>query len=140
MEHNREKFGVLLKRIIGPGLASPIKFCKQYLASYNVSRVMFVFSMLSVGCILISDLVTNLLVYSLPGMILLYLTALCIPKVFLNQAGAAGRLAHTWFLRIVSVQMYVCMCACVSTPKLLITSGMMCCDMAGQISSMAFLW
>ena len=36
--------------------------------------VVSVFSMLSLGCILISDLlVANLLMYSLPGMIILYL-------------------------------------------------------------------
>ena len=47
----------------------------QTIACYNVSSsVMLVFSMLSLGRILLSDLVvTNLLVYSLPGMILLYL-------------------------------------------------------------------
>ena len=39
--------------------------------------VVLVFSMLGLGCILISDLVVaNLLMYSLPGMILLYLAAL----------------------------------------------------------------
>ena len=43
------------------------------MASYNVSSVVLVFSMLSLGRILISDLlVANLLVYSLLGMILLY--------------------------------------------------------------------
>ena len=46
-----------------------------------------VFSMLSLGRILISDLVvTNLLMYSLPGMILLYLAApFFTPKVFLDE-------------------------------------------------------
>ena len=45
--------------------------------------------MLSLGCILISDLVvTNLLMYSLPGMILLYLAApFFILKVFLDEYG-----------------------------------------------------
>ena len=57
-------------------LAGPIKLCKQFIASYNVFNVVLVFSMLSLGYILISDLVvTNLLMYSLPGMILLYLAA-----------------------------------------------------------------
>ena len=46
----------------------------QIIASYNVSSVVLVFSMLDLGCILISDLVVaTLLMYSLPGMILLYL-------------------------------------------------------------------
>ena len=46
----------------------------QTIASYNVSSVVFVFSMLSLGRILISNLVVaNLLMYSFPGMILLYL-------------------------------------------------------------------
>ena len=48
----------------------------QTIASYNVSSVVLVFSMLSLGHILISNLVVaNLLMYSLPGMILLYLAA-----------------------------------------------------------------
>ena len=51
-------------------LAGPIKLCKQLLAK----MCLVVFSMLSLDCILISDLViANLLMYSLPGMILLYL-------------------------------------------------------------------
>ena len=43
--------------------------------------------MLGLGCILISDLVvTNLLMYSLPVMILLYLAApFFTPKVFLDD-------------------------------------------------------
>ena len=46
----------------------------QAIASYNVSSVVLVFSMLSLGHILILNLlVANLLMYSLPGMILLYL-------------------------------------------------------------------
>ena len=46
----------------------------QTIASYNVSNVVLVFSMLSLGRILISNLVVaNLLMYSLSGMILLYL-------------------------------------------------------------------
>ena len=57
------------------------------IASYNVFSVVLVFSMLSLGCILISDLVVaNLLMYSLPGMILLYLAAsFFTPKVFLDE-------------------------------------------------------
>ena len=55
-------------------LVGPIKLCKQLLASYNVFSVALVFSMLSLGRVLISDLVVaNLLMHSLPGMILLYL-------------------------------------------------------------------
>ena len=68
-------------------LAGPIKLCKQQLASYNVFSVVLVFSMLSLGRIPISDLVVaNLLMYSLPGMILLYLaTPFFTPKVFLDR-------------------------------------------------------
>ena len=44
------------------------------MASYNVFSVVFVFSMLGLGHILISDLVdASLLMYSFPGMIPLYL-------------------------------------------------------------------
>ena len=53
-------------------LAGPIKLCKQQLAI----MYLVVFSMLSLDHILISDLVVaNLLMYSLPSMILLYLAA-----------------------------------------------------------------
>ena len=57
------------------------------IASYNVFSVVLVFSMLSLGRILISDLVVaNLLMYSLRGMILLYLaTPFFILKVFLDE-------------------------------------------------------
>ena len=68
----------------------------------------YVFTMLSLSCILISDLlVANLFMHSLSGMILLYLVVR-----FLKQARA-------WFLRIVSVRMYacVCVCVCVSAPE-----------------------
>ena len=53
----------------------------------NVFSVVLVFSMLGLGHILISDLVVaNLLMYSLPGMILLYLaTPFFTPKVFLDE-------------------------------------------------------
>ena len=49
--------------------------------------VVLVFSMVSLGHILISNLVVaNLLMYSLPGMILLYLAMPFItPKVFLDE-------------------------------------------------------
>ena len=65
-------------------LATPIKLI---VASYNVSIVVFyVFIILSLCCILISDLVvTNLFMHSLPGMILLYLARLFTPKVFLHE-------------------------------------------------------
>ena len=46
-------------------------------SSYNIN----VFSMLSLGCILVSDLVlVDLFMLSLPGMILLYLAALFYTK------------------------------------------------------------
>ena len=48
--------------------------------------------------------------------------------VILNQARAGRRPARTWFLRIVlSVSVYVCVFVC-SPPRLLITSGVMWCD------------
>ena len=49
--------------------------------------VVLVFSIIGLGRILISDLVVaNLLMYSLPGMILLYLVApFFTPKVFLDE-------------------------------------------------------
>ena len=57
-------------------LASPIKLCKQLLASYNVSIVVFVFSMISFDRILISDLViVNQFMCLLPGMIPFYLAS-----------------------------------------------------------------
>ena len=59
----------------------------QTTVRYNVFSVVLVLSILRLGCILISDLVVaNLLMYSLPGMILLYLAALFFtPKVFLDE-------------------------------------------------------
>ena len=46
--------------------------------------------------------------------------------IFLNQAFAGHRLACTWFLKIVSMQMSVCVNVCVSLPlRQSITSGMM---------------
>ena len=48
--------------------------------------VVIVFSMLGLGCILISDLVVaNLLMYSLPGMIILYLAAPFFTKGVLDE-------------------------------------------------------
>ena len=49
--------------------------------------VVLVFSIIGLGRILISDLVVaNLFMYSLPGMILLYLAApFSTPKVFLDE-------------------------------------------------------
>ena len=65
-------------------LAGPIKL--QTTASYNVFSVVLVFSMLSLGCIPISDLIiANLLMHSLPGMILLYLATFFTLKVFLDE-------------------------------------------------------
>ena len=56
------------------------------MAESNVFSVVLVFSILGLGRILISNLVVaNLLMYSLSGMILLYLTApFFTPKVFLD--------------------------------------------------------
>ena len=50
-------------------------------------NVVLVFSIIGLGLILILDLVVaNLLMYSLPGMILLYLAApFFAPKVFLDE-------------------------------------------------------
>ena len=51
--------------MVKSNLASPIKLCKHLRASYNVSSVVFVFSMLSLGHILVSDLlVVNKHMYS----------------------------------------------------------------------------
>ena len=63
-------------------LAGPIKLCNN--SYYNLFSVVFVLSMLGLGHILISDLVVaNLLMYSLPVMILLYLAVpFFTPKVF----------------------------------------------------------
>ena len=53
----------------------------------------------------------------------------CI-SVFLNQARTGHRPVRTWFLEIVSVRTSVCAFACVCPPpRLLITSGLMWCDM-----------
>ena len=58
-------------------------------SSFNVSSMvfMYVLSMLSLGCIVISDLVVvNLFMHSLSGMILLYLAApFFTVKVFLHE-------------------------------------------------------
>ena len=63
-------------------LAGPIKLYRQ--CYYDLFSVVFVLSMLGLGRILISDLVVaNLLMYSLPVMILLYLAApFFTPKVY----------------------------------------------------------
>ena len=45
--------------------------------------------------------------------------------LFLNQARAGLRPARAWFLSIDSVRMYACVCP---PPRLLITSGVMWCD------------
>ena len=54
---------------------------------YAAIHVVFVFSMLTLGCLLmISDLVVaNLFMHSLPGIILLYLTATFYTNVFLHE-------------------------------------------------------
>ena len=58
----------------------------QTIASYNVFSVVLVFSIIGLGRILIPDLVVaNLLMYSLPGMILLYLAAPFFTLVFLDE-------------------------------------------------------
>ena len=63
-------------------LAGPLNFADN--SCYDLFSVVFVLSMLGLGRILISDLVvTNLLMYSLPVMILLYLAvSFFTPKVF----------------------------------------------------------
>ena len=50
---------------------------------------------------------------------------------FLNQAIAGLWPAHTWFLKIVPVWLFVCVYVfvCVSAPKAIITSGVMWRDM-----------
>ena len=57
---------------------------------------------------------------------------ICIGSILRNQMHA-GRPACTWFLKIDPVRiigMCVCMCVCVSLPpRLLITSGVIWCDM-----------
>ena len=59
----------------------------------------------------------------------------CLCIHLLNQARTGLWLACAWFLKIVSVRTSVCICVCmcvlicVSTPRLLITSGVMWCDM-----------
>ena len=56
----------------------------------------------------------------------LFLKTYCF-YCFLNQARAGHRPVRAWFLRIASVRelQYVCVCL---PPRLLITSGVMCCD------------
>ena len=69
-------------------LASSTKHCKHYIASYNVSKFsVYVFNILSLGHILIQDLVVACLFkYSLPSMILFYLAMpYFIPKMILHE-------------------------------------------------------
>ena len=62
-----------MKYVTGYGWKQ-INLTLQTIAGYNVSSVVLVFSILNLGRILITDLVvTNLLMYSLSDMILLYL-------------------------------------------------------------------
>ena len=50
-------------------------------------------------------------------------------RYFLNQVRAGQRPVHTWFLEITFVR-NVCVCVCVCLPpRLLITSGVIWCDM-----------
>ena len=61
---------------------------------------MFVFGMLSFGCILISNLVvTNVLMYLLPGIILLYLAVRFYTKDVFGQ-DTSYRSGGAWFLKI----------------------------------------
>ena len=69
-------------------LASSIKHCKHYIASYDMSKFsVYVFNILSLGHILIRDLVVaSLFMYSLPSMVLFYLAIPCfIPKIILHE-------------------------------------------------------
>ena len=61
--------------------------------------VVLVFSMLGLGRILISDLVVaNLLMYSLPGMILLYLAAPFYTKGVLDEIVLTVNLLNIYYL------------------------------------------
>ena len=72
-----------------------------------MSSVVFTPSLLGVGHILISDfVVANLLVYSLAGMILLYLAAVFTPKVFLDEIYLVLTLVNK-VLRITDLDMIV---------------------------------
>ena len=66
---------------------SKLVFENNYSYLQCVQYNIYVFSMLSLGHILISDLVvTNLFIHLLPGMILVYLVASCFKsKVFLHE-------------------------------------------------------
>ena len=76
----------------------------------------------------IRSVVDNLLMHSLPDMILImYFTWPC----FLNQVHASHRQVRAWFLKIdplqnIGMRVYVCVCP---HPRLLLTSGVMWCDM-----------
>ena len=66
----------------------------QTIASYNASSVVLVFSMLSLGCILISDLVVANF-FMPPGMILLYLaTSFFMLKVLLHEIYIHIHISH----------------------------------------------
>ena len=68
-------------------LASPIKHCKHYIASYNVSKFsVYVFNILNLGHILIQEfVVASLFMYSFPSMILFYLAMpYFIPRMILH--------------------------------------------------------
>ena len=51
-----------------------------------------------------------------------------ISQKILNQAYTGRRPMHTWFLKISLVCTSVCVCVCVFTPRALITSGVIWCD------------
>ena len=76
----------------------------QQLAIINVSSVasVYVFSMLSLGCILISDLVvTNLFLHSIPGIyILLYLAKPFYTKSVLHEIIFTYQIKHVLCLHI----------------------------------------
>ena len=88
----------------------------------------------SLGRILVSHLVANLFMHSLPGMILLYLAAPFLHHRYLNQVCTSLRPVPAWFVKILSVWtpvyvwvciVFVCVCVCVCVclpPRLLITS------------------
>ena len=62
---------------------------------------------------------------------LLRTTYTAMHTILLNQARAGLRPARAWFLKIDPVRTSVCVCVCVCVcppPRLLITSGVMWCD------------
>jgi len=78
----------------------------------------------------------------------LYFSSKCmylLIKKILNQVHTDQKLVHVWFLEIAFV-CNVCMCVC-PPPRLLITSGVICCDMeplwlVKQVLgfSLSFIW